>query len=226
MSLWQTREESLKHLKARYPSRLDVIDQTFALIDDLVDAYESAPEEGFYARLCAVAVLKAKNYAVGSFSMILDGHGQEAGALLRPMIEYAEIITYFRLFPEKVDLALDDKLPKVGERAKAIDSVYHDLRKYLNENASHSAFSEAAIKNVFDFQELTFRKRQQLAPYALLTNLTTLIVQILVLLTEAVLSLERTQSERFMELAERFERLKARMFDVYNLKKGVPYTGG
>jgi hypothetical protein len=226
MLLWQTREDSLAFLKERHPSRLDVIERTFALFDDIVDAYEAAPEHGPYARLCAVALLKAKNYAVGAFGMILDGHGQEAGALLRPMIEYAELITYLRLFPEKVELALQDRLPKAGERARAIDSVYQELRKYLNENASHSTFKHTAIRHVFDFQELRLRKRQSLAPHVLLTNLTTLVVQLLVLLTEAMYSLEKTHCVEFIALAERFDRLKARMLDVYGLKKDEPYTGG
>jgi hypothetical protein len=52
-----------------------------------------------------VTLVKAKNLALGSYSLVLDGLGQEAGALMRPMIEYAELLAYFRLHPEMVKLS-------------------------------------------------------------------------------------------------------------------------
>lgn len=173
MSLWETREQSIAFLKKCHPSRIDVLEKTFALIDELAEAYETSPDMTPYGRVCAVALLKAKNFAVGSYGMILDGHGQEAGALLRPMIEYVEIITYLRLFPEQVANAVEDKLPKAGIRANAIDSIYKRLREYLNQHASHSTFSEYSIRHVVDLEKLRLRKQQQLATHVLLTNLTT-----------------------------------------------------
>lgn len=67
-----------------------------------------------YARVCGLTLLKAKHLALGAYSLILDGLGQEAGALLRPFIEYTELLTYFRKFPSKVDAAIKGKLPSAG----------------------------------------------------------------------------------------------------------------
>jgi hypothetical protein len=216
MAIWDTREQSIKFLNEWHPSKVAVMEQAVALCDDIVDAFETATEEALYARVCAITLLKGKSYALSSYSVILDGHGHEAGALLRPMIEYAELLTYLRQFPQKAELAIEDKLPSAGNRAKALGtSIYENLRKYLNEHASHSAFSEHAIKHLVDFQAQRLRKNREFAPKVLLTNLDTLVQQVLVMLQEAIRSLERTNALNVVALADRLERLKSRTFDVF-----------
>jgi hypothetical protein len=222
MSVWATREQSIKFLTEWHSSRIGVIDQAVTLIDDLVDAYETAPEQTAYPRVCAVALLKAKSYALSSYSVILDGHGHEAGALLRPMIEYSELITYLRHFPDRAEMALEDKLPSAGNRAKAIGSVYEKLRKYLNEHASHLTFSDNSVMHLFDMEALRLRKKPHLSQHVLLTNVTILVVQILMLIQEAIISLEKTGSDKLISLAERHERLKSRAFDVFKLDEHSP----
>ena len=96
MELWRTREYSWAYLKEKRKSRLSVFLELLELLDRCVDEYEVRAAFDTYARVCGLTLLKAKNLAVGSFSLLLDGLGQEAGALLRPMIEYTELLTYFR----------------------------------------------------------------------------------------------------------------------------------
>jgi hypothetical protein len=217
MELWISRTEALEYLQAKHPSRLAVIKQTFELFDANIDALQSAPGAPSYSATCAVALLKAKNLAHGAFSLILDGLGQEAGALLRPMIEYAELLTYFRLHPEMVERALTGNLPSAGERAKAISGIYKHFREYLNENASHSSFGDASVAHLIDSKLMRLRKRQHMVPHVLDQNLIDLVVHLQLLLREALLDLESTGSPDFQHLAERWERLKARMFDVFDL---------
>lgn len=225
MNLWGTREQSLQFLQQWHPSKVAVLEQAFFLCDDIVGAFETAPEESHYPRVCAVALLKAKSYALSAYSVILDGHGHEAGALLRPMIEYAELVTYLRHFPQKAELALENKLPSAGNRAKALGtSIYENLRKYLNEHAAHSTFSDHSIKHLFDFEAFTLRKNRSFAATVLLTNLDTLIQQVLVMLQQAILALEPTEARDLIPLAQRFERLKSRAFNVYGWGDRFPAT--
>jgi hypothetical protein len=106
------------------------------LIDRCVDEYEMHAGTNVYARICGLTLLKAKNHALGSMSLVLDGLGQEAGALLRPMIEYIELLTYLRQFPDEAGRAADNDLPTAGQRAKAIGGIYKGLREHLNKHVA------------------------------------------------------------------------------------------
>jgi hypothetical protein len=217
MELWISRTEALEYLQDKHPSRLSVLKQVFELFDATIDAFQRAPDATPYSATCAVALLKAKNLAHGAFSLTLDGLGQEAGALMRPMIEYAELLTYFRLHPEMVERALTGNLPSAGERAKAISGIYRSFREYLNENASHSSFSDASVAHLIDSKLMSLRKRQHMVPHVLDQNLIDLAIHLQLLLREALLSLEATGSSDFQQLGERWERLKGRIFDVFDL---------
>lgn len=218
MELWATREVSWAYLKEKQSSRLVVLLAIIELLDRCIDEYESRAASDTYARVCGLTLLKAKNLAIGSFSLIMDGLGQESGALLRPMIEYTELITYFRHFPEKCEKAAENELPKAGERAKAIEGIYHGLRQHLNEHASHSSYSNYSLSHLLD-SHLAFRKMQLFVPQVLDKNVTDLTVQIWLMLHEAALGLERIlPSETMVELATEADTLKERMLHVFELE--------
>lgn len=217
MDLCSTREASWAYLNEKRPSRLSVFLALLKLIDRCVDEYEARAASDTYARVCGLTLLKAKNLALGSFSLLLDGLGQEAGALLRPMIEYTELLTFFRHFPEKTENATENDLPRAGERAKAIEGIYHGLRQHLNEHASHSSYSHYTLSHLLT-RELSFRKMQQFVPEVLDRNVTDLALQIWLILHEAVPALERVVSrETLVELASTADKLKGRMIHVFEL---------
>ncbi len=217
MELWDTRDTSWTYLKEKRQSRLSVFLALLQLLDRCIDEYETRAASNTYARVCGLTLLKAKNLAIGSFSLLLDGLGQEAGALLRPMIEYTELLTYFRQFPEKTKKATENALPKAGERAKAIEGTYHGLRKHLNEHASHSSYSHYSLSHLLTPQ-FEFRKMQQFVPKVLDKNLTDLAVQIWLMLYEAALTLERIlPREKMEELAIAADNLKERLIHVFDL---------
>lgn len=213
---WMARDASWAYLNERHPSRLAVVMTLFELIDACVDEFEAKAGAETYARICGLTLLKAKNLAYGSLSLLLDSLGQEAGALLRPFIEYTELLTYFRQFPEDVEKAAENDLPKAGKRAKAIGGMYKDFREHLNEHASHSSYSHYSLSHLLT-PSFTFRKVQQFVPQVLDKNLTDFAVQLWFLLREAVLALERVQSSRFEELAGATDAVKGRMVHVFQL---------
>ena len=217
MKLWRTRDNSWTYLKEKRQPRLSVFLELIELLDRCVDEYEARAASDTYSRVCGLTLLKAKNLAVGSFSLLLDGLGQEAGALLRPMIEYTELLTYFRHFPEKTEKATENALPKAGKRAKAIKGIYHGLRNHLNEHASHSSYSHYSLSHLLT-PELAFRKVQQFVPKVLDKNFTDLAVQVWLICYEAALALERVlPRDKMEELAIAADDLKGRMMHAFEL---------
>jgi hypothetical protein len=216
MDLWQTRQISWEYLNTWHSSRVSVILRTFELIDSCVDEYESRADSDTYARISGLTLLKAKNLAIASLSLILDGLGQESGALLRPMVEYVELLTYLRQFPNEAERAAQNDLPKAGQRAKAISGVYQGLRDYLNEHASHSSYSNYSLSHLLT-RELKFRKLQEFVPHVLEKNLRDFTVHLQLMLQEAVLALQPLNSSRLVDLALAADRLKLRMLDVFSL---------
>ncbi len=217
MNIWQTRDNSIAYLREKHPSKLVVIDRTFELIDAVVDSFEKSPSWDVYSRVCGLSLLKAKNLAVGCYGLVLDGLAQESGALLRPLIEYSELLTYFRLDPARATEEMWTQLPKAGERAKAIGGIFQGLRSHLNEHAAHSSFSSASISHLFDLDTSRFKKTQHMVPQVLDINLRDLLVQFLILLYEAILALKRSDPTHGAELGSRYDALKRRMFYVFDI---------
>lgn len=217
MDLWQTRTDALSHLESSCPERLAVLLSLFTAIDRTIESYEALADEDIYARICGLTLLKAKHLAVGAYSLILDGLGQESGALLRPFLEYTELLTYFRKFPEKVVQASEDRLPKAGERARVIDGIYKQFRDHLNIHASHSSYSYYSLSHLLDPNTFCFKTFQPAVPHVLETNVKNLAVQLYLLLREAVLALQRLNSCDFELLAERVERLKEELLHEFDL---------
>ncbi len=221
MDLWQTRSQSWSYLNDKFPSRVSVVLNAFTLIDRCVDELELQSRDSTFARVCGLTLLKGKNLAHGSLSLVLDGLGQESGALLRPMIEYVELLTYLRKHPEEADRAAVNALPKAGQRAKAIGGIYHGLRQHLNEHASHSSYSHFALSHLIT-PELRFRKIQEFVPHVLEVNFRDFAIQLMFLLQQGVLALEAARSPCFIEMAAAADRLKARMLDVFGLNVVQP----
>jgi hypothetical protein len=209
--LWRARTEALTFLRRERPAQIEVVDQLFALADECVDAYESQSHD-LYSRVCGLTTLKAKNIALGMYSLSLDGLAQEAGALARPFIEYTELLTYFRLLPEAVTDALAGELPNAGRRAKKIGGIYKPFREHLNEHASHSSYSSHSLAHLTDPKTLRFRKLQAMHPRVLERNVGDLAVQFVLMLQESVLGLEHSPDQsRMASLASHCDELREKI---------------
>lgn len=208
MELWESRAKALSHLDATRSPWFATLRLLFEAIDDCVDAYQAYAQNSTYARICGLTLLKAKNLAAGALSLILDGLGQEAGALMRPFIEYLELLTFFNKFPAMVEQAPEGKLPSAGERAKAIEGMYQEFREHLNLHASHSSYSVHALSHLIDDPStMRFRKVQSMVPHVLERNLQNLTIQLWMLLHEGVCSLERVPGDQFQRMAQITESL-------------------
>ena len=172
-TLWGTREAAIAELSTAMKDEADLVEDTFRVIDKIIVRFDSRQAEDSYARACGFTLAKARNLALGCFSLVLDGLGQEAEALMRPLLEAHELLVYFRLEPSGVDRALQGRLPPAGKIAKRIKGQYHDFRKHLNEHASHFGFSTYSLRHILDGKELKIRKVQPMLPLVLRRNVKT-----------------------------------------------------
>lgn len=220
MDLWSTRTASIRHLEENCKGKLDAFAGIFGGLDRCIDVYEAEADTSTYARVCGLTVLKAKHLAVGAYSLVLDGLGQEAGALMRPLIEYIELLTYFNKFPQEVAKAVDGDLPRAGERAKAVGGIYQQFREHLNEHASHSAYSHFALAHLLEPGSLKFKKLQRAVPQVLERNVRDLAVQLVLLLCEAVIATRHVSESAFVALAELGDDVRYRVMHEFSL--GAP----
>jgi hypothetical protein len=214
-ALWRARTEALTLLRRERSAQIEVIDQLFTLADDCIDAYEVQADD-LYSKVCGLTTLKAKNLAHGMYSLTLDALAQEAGALARPFIEYAELLTYFRMLPEAVTDALTGELPSAGIRAKKVEGIYKPFREHLNEHASHSSYNSYALAHLTDPTTKRIRKLQVMHPDVLERNVGDFAVQFVLMLQESVLALERSPDRSKMaSLAIRCDGLRARILACF-----------
>lgn len=218
LTLWRARTESLTYLRRQRSERIEVLEEIFRLIDRCVDAYEALATKSPYAEVCGLTPLKAKNLAVGSYSLVLDGLAQEAGALLRPFIEYTELLTYFRHFPERIKDALSNSLPQAGERSKAIQGIYQQFRSFLNKHASHSSYSEHSLAHLLEPGTHRFKKLQVMVPFVLDTNVRDLAVQLVLLAQAAVEALEHVDRVNAHSLASDWQAIHSKVFKAFALE--------
>lgn len=221
MNLWATRISSLEYLQDRKPEQLRVLMRTFSLIDAVIDEYELHSDSHTYAKACAFALVKLKNLSIGTYSLVLDGLGQEAGALLRAFVEYVELLTYFRTFPEKAELAFTGKLPGAGQRAKAINGMYKNLRDHLSAHASHSSFSDHSLAHLVEAESDQLKKLQQFVPAVLEKNVRDFAIQMFFASREAILGLTLTDAKNLEILATEADDVKECLLRAFDLDREI-----
>ena len=183
----------MEMLAKEYRQQGKAIEEAFFIIDECIDLFDRKAGDDDFHRICGLVLAKARNYALGAYGLILDGLAQEAGALVRPFIEYHELLIYFRKDPSRVQEAINDRLPRAGERAQLIDGSFHGFRQYLNEHASHSSFSHHALNHLLEKPEMTIRKEQPMLPKVLFRNMGDFFVQMILLEIEAVNCLQTAE---------------------------------
>ena len=217
MDLWSTRKSSLKLLSSELKEQQDCIEHAFGLIDKGIDFFNNHASSDHYSRICGFTLAKAKNYAHGAYGMILDNVAQEAGALMRPFLEYYELLIYFSEDTNRVTEAIEDQLPSAGKRAQLINSDFKGFREYLNQNASHSSYSHHSLRHLIDTESMSVKKSQSYAPEVLFRNLGDLFVQLVLLGFQVAVSVSVKDFQVGASLSEQAGRLRdhgGRLFEL------------
>jgi len=220
MSLWDTRQQAQAALAGELQKEAELLQEAFEIVDECVERLEAI--DTLFARVVGLITVKARNLALGSYSVLLDALGQEAGAILRPLVEAIELLRYLRLDPTRVEEALDGRLPTAGAIAKRIDGEFQELREYLNSYASHLSLDLVAVRHLMDFQQLRLRLVQPFRVEVLRKNMHVLFAFLLFAAIEAVNCLAMAQGEVDLDLADRVDALRNRgaSFIVDPLKEG------
>ena len=192
MDLWETRRKSLLWLDNDLASESQYLIKGYTMIDECITLFDEVSQKeksslnGRFARICGLTATKGRNLLLACHSLQLDALGQVSGALLRPLIEVVELLNYFRLDPNRVDIAIEGKLPSAGKIAKTISGHFQSLRDHLNDQASHFRFGFHSVFHLLDKQTLRLKAVQSHSPQVLKTNFATLSAFLSFLLLESV----------------------------------------
>ena len=219
MELWKTREQALAALRDELRQQAELVEAAFIHVDECINRLRAVTSP--FGRVCGLTLAKGRNLALGVYSLTLDGLAQEAGALLRPLIETVELLIYFRLDPARVEEAIQGKLPSAGQIAKKIEGRYKDLRQYLSEHASHFGFTYDSLKHIADPGNNTWATSQPYSEAVLRTNLGALFFFGMHLATEGFNCVSAGHTALDDELADRIESLRDRGLAVFREHQGV-----
>ena len=174
-------ETERTHLEAGF----ELVDQCTQIFNELSKKHGDS-QIGHFARVCGIATSKGRNLLLSCFSLAMDGLSQESGALLRPLLEVIELLTYLRLDPKRVEEVLTSKLPSAGNIAKIIDGKFKFLRDYLNEDASHFSFGFYSVFHLVDLEKSEIRSTESQSVEVLKRNLVTIASFFVFLMGEAM----------------------------------------
>jgi len=183
--MWSTRQRAMHALDTELQAEASTIYEAFELIDEMIEMFRASPQPTEFSMTCGLVLLKGRNLGQGIFSLELDGLAQEAGALLRPMIECFELLTYFRKDPQRIEKAIKGRLPKAGEISKQIQGSFKGLRSHLNYHASHFSLTPGSMLHLIDWRDGDWKVIQPYNENVLRENLSTLFTVLVFLSFEA-----------------------------------------
>lgn len=216
--LWKTREEALAALEGTLRQEAVILQKAFALMDECIT--QLLARDTKYTRVCAVTMIKARNLELGCYGLSLDGLAQEGGALFRLVVETLELLIYFWKGPERVDEAIEGKLPSAGKIAQKIEGNFKGLRDFLNSHASHFSFTYESLQHIVDLQNLGWKITQPHNDNVLRQNLLFIFLTLLYInkMGARCLSLEEPLEPAF---ADAIDNLQEEGFRGFTIKQNM-----
>jgi hypothetical protein len=139
MDLWKARRKSLAAIRCNLKHENQTLLEALTLMDRCIELFHAADQSdgNDFALVCGQTLTKARRYAISCYSVCLNGCHSQPGALLRPLVEAAELLTFFHKEPARIELVSKERLPSAGQIAKAIQGELQFLRDSLNTCSSH-----------------------------------------------------------------------------------------
>jgi len=209
MKEFDTRTENIRSLSERHGRKLELISNCFQFLDEIIDNCNARIDDDYY-RICGIAIVKGKNYALSCYSLILDGHAQEAGAMARPWWEYLEVLVYFQEDTHRTKQVASNSLPAPGRLSRKVNSSLQGFRQYLNEHAAHRSFGSESLKHILN-QDGTIKKQQKASEMVVIRNIRDLFVMLWLFSNEsltAIAAKDPDKAETFLKMAKRLEDLR------------------
>lgn len=212
-----TRQESLKIIATSLRESNALLDKTFEFLDECIDTHEKNINNNF-SKIFGFTIVKAKNYGAVLYSIALEGLAQEGSGLIRNLIEAYELMVFYNLNPNRVELALKDKLPTAGKIGKLIDGHFKTVRNYLNDNSSHFSYSDHSFSYLVDLNTRKFRKHPSTSEKDLSTNIRVINSILNLICKESITSLSKIGSAN-SDLIERYSSYHQNFIRHYSSTK-------
>lgn len=216
LNLWTTRESALEALRTDMVCERELLDKAFQQLEYFAQRLGDIKPETPFTQSTALVAAKARNLAQASYSLVLDGLGQEAGAIVRVWIETTELLIYIRRRPEKAGQILKGNLPSAGMRAKLIESATQSVRTFLSETASHFKFAPNSWLHVVDERTGRVRTRQEVKHDVLRENLGTNFALLIWTIKEAALCLNDARGSIEGGIVRQWVQLRNEGFALFN----------
>ena len=172
----KVREISLQQLAGSLAAEGRTIDEGFTFLEAVIDVLALKSGSDNRASLMVATLLKARNFERAIYTLALEGLAQEAGALLRPLTECIDLLSYLRLVHDAPEKILQGRLPKAGDIAAKVGGPFKNLREHLNEHASHFAATAESLFHVANLRNFSFQKEVVNSPKLLRYNLGSLFI--------------------------------------------------
>jgi hypothetical protein len=212
MSVWNTRHEAERSTSAELQPEADCLQALFNLVDECIQRLWAVDRP--FGRVTAMVATKARNLALGCYTMAMDGLAQESGALLRPFIEALELLVYLRLDPARVDEVIGSNRPSAGTIAKRIAGEFQALRGHLNVHASHVSLTLDSMRHLLDLDSGQLRTIQRHRDAVLRHNLHLLFAMFTRVAIECVNCVSVAEESIAHDLADRVEAQKRRGLEL------------
>lgn len=220
---WGRRQDALAALRQDGgigPGEL--VREGFRVIDACINELD-LEAGGPFERVCAITLCKGRRLAFATYMMMLEGVGQEAGAVARPILECAELLAYFVDDPERIEEAICGDLPPAGNIAQEIGSDFQFIRDHWNTHASHFGYTYGQTRHLVDFEQQQVRLTDPLEPENLRHNVGLLVLFQLLLVKGAIGVFRRAGRTpqdigNLISRAERFNRLVEETEGVWERK--------
>ena len=191
MNLWITRDSALQALRTGMVRESEILDKAFQQLEYFAQRLGSIRPETPFNRISALAAAKARNLAQACYSLVLDGLGQESGAIVRVWTEATDLLVYIRLDPSRAAQVLEGRFPSAGERAKVIGSSTQKVRTALSKTASHlGGFETDSWLHMVNERTGQVRTRQEFRQDIMRQNLGTTFALLVWTIREAALCLQ------------------------------------
>lgn len=225
MNLWETRNLAFGSLQRELRAEADLLDEGFQLLEDTAQKLFAVDPQTPFVRITALTAVKARNLLHCSYSLALDGHAQESGAIGRVFVEAVELLAYLNADPTRVSEVIDNRLPSAGERAKKIEGRLKQLREHWNIHASHFQATYESVSHILDLSAGKLVARQQFKASVLRTNLKHLFVFLLWACLESLRSLAESTSDPQETLALTLEHLRQEGFKSFSVVQNFLGSG-
>jgi len=221
MNLWVHREKALDALREELRKEASLLNRAFQQMEYLAQALHDAGKDDAFARVTALFAAKGRFLAQGTYSLMLDGLGQEAGATGRVWLEAIELLTYLRKDTSRISEVLEDRLPKAGKRAKRIEGFAKELRSFWSDTASHLGLEVDSWKHVLNWQTGQLKTRFVFSAPLLRKNMGLLFMLLMWNIAEAARCLGKARGlpEGYVSdsLAQQIDSLREEGFEVLGL---------